>query len=104
MGRRAAAPELCASGADPRGPGISVNDAVDYVALGHVTLDRQPDGSALPGGTVLFAALQAAQLGLRAGIVTAGRPADLDAALAPYRGEVAIQLKPTAETPQVTNA
>jgi sugar/nucleoside kinase (ribokinase family) len=81
-----------------------VNDALDYVALGHVTLDRQPDGSVLPGGTVLFAALQAARLGLRAGIVTAGRPADLDAALAPYRAEVAIELHPTAETTTFTNA
>lgn len=76
---------------------------LDYLALGHVTLDRQPDGSTLPGGTVLFAALQAARLGLRAGIVTAGRPADLDAALAPYRAELSIALRPAPETTVFSN-
>ncbi len=76
---------------------------LDYLALGHVTLDRQPDGTMLPGGTVLFAALQAARLGLRAGIVTAGRPDDLDAALAPYRAEVAIDLRPAPATTVFVN-
>ncbi|HEX5505717.1 MAG TPA: PfkB family carbohydrate kinase [Thermomicrobiales bacterium] len=77
--------------------------ALDYLAVGHVTLDRQPDGSALPGGTVLFATLQAARLGLRAGIVTVGRAADLDAALAPYREEVTIALAPAAATTTFIN-
>jgi hypothetical protein len=74
------------------------NTSLDYLALGHVTLDRQPDGGYLPGGTVLFSTVQAARLGLRAGIVTAGRPEDLDAPLAPFRAEVAIDLRPAAGT------
>ncbi len=44
---------------------------IDFVAIGHVTCDRLPDGSRLPGGTARFAALLAARLGLRAAIVTA---------------------------------
>ncbi len=72
--------------------------ALDYLALGHVTLDRQADGGYLPGGTVLFSAVQAARLSLRAGIVTTGRPADLDTPLAPFRSEVTIDLHPAAAT------
>lgn len=52
----------------------------DYVVIGHVTRDLQPDGSALPGGTALFAGLTAARLGRRVAIVTAGvDPADVRA-------------------------
>ena len=76
---------------------------LDYLALGHITLDRQPDGTVLPGGTVLFAALQAARLGSRAGIITIGRPADLEEALAPYRAELAIDLRPAPATTVFTN-
>lgn len=71
---------------------------LDYLALGHVTLDRQPDGGYLPGGTVLFSALQAARLGLRAGIITCGAPAALAAPLAPFRDELRIDLHPSATT------
>ncbi len=71
---------------------------LDYLALGHVTLDQQVDGGYLPGGTVLFSSVQAARLGLCAGIVTTGRPANLDAPLAPFRSEVTIDLHPTAAT------
>lgn len=76
----------------------------DYLALGHVTLDRQPDGSVLPGGTVLYAALQAARLGLRATIVTRAREAEVHDALAPYRSELTIWLQPAPETTTFTNA
>lgn len=43
--------------------------APDFVAIGHVTLDRFPDG-VRPGGAALFAAVTAHRLGLRAGILT----------------------------------
>ena len=50
---------------------------VDYVLVGHLTLDLLPDGSSRPGGTVAYAALTARRLGLRVGVVTAYRgPAD----------------------------
>src|SRR3954452_4625998 len=79
------------------------DSALDYLALGHVTLDRQADGSYLPGGTVLFSTVQAARLGLRAGIITAGRPEDLDGLLAPFREEVAIDLRPSDGTTIMVN-
>jgi sugar/nucleoside kinase (ribokinase family) len=71
---------------------------LDYLAVGHVTLDRQPDGGYLPGGTVVFSSVQAARLGLRAGIVTAGKPADFADLLAPFRREVTIDLHPAAHS------
>lgn len=72
--------------------------ALDYLAVGHVTLDRQPDGGYLPGGTVIFSSVQAARLGLRAGIVTAGNPADFVELLAPFRRAVTIDLHPVAHS------
>jgi 1D-myo-inositol 3-kinase len=47
-------------------------DAPDFVVVGHVAVDVQPDGSYRLGGTVTYAALLAARLGLRVGIVTSG--------------------------------
>ena len=44
--------------------------APDFLAIGHVTRDLLPDGSWRLGGTVAFAALTAARLGLRPAIVT----------------------------------
>ena len=42
----------------------------DYVVIGHATLDLLPDGRTTPGGTVTYAGLTVASLGLRVGIVT----------------------------------
>lgn len=50
---------------------------IDYLVIGHICADLQPDGSISLGGTALFAALAAHQLGLRVAIVTACA-ADLD--------------------------
>lgn len=75
----------------------------DYLVLGHITLDRQPDGGVLPGGTALFSGLQAARLGLRTGVITAGNPAELDVAIAPYRREMTIDLRPAPGTSTFTN-
>lgn len=50
---------------------------LDYLAIGHICADLQPDGSTRLGGTALFAALAAHRLGFRAAIVTACA-ADLD--------------------------
>lgn len=48
----------------------------DYVAIGHVTRDVVADGYTV-GGTVTYAGLTAAALGLRVGIVTSAGP-DID--------------------------
>src|SRR3954447_10591197 len=70
----------------------------DYVVVGHCALDLQPDGSYLPGGTVLYGALTAARLGMRAAILTAGDPDALGQALAPFAGGFAIEIVPRAAT------
>jgi sugar/nucleoside kinase (ribokinase family) len=43
---------------------------IDYLAIGHITIDQTPTGPRL-GGTAAYAALTAQALGLRAGILTA---------------------------------
>lgn len=45
-------------------------EPVDYLVVGHLTVDRTPTGPAL-GGSVAYAALTARALGMRVGIVTA---------------------------------
>lgn len=52
----------------------------EYVAIGHMTIDRTPSGNVL-GGTVLYAALTAARYGLRAAILTRANLNALDAAM-----------------------
>jgi hypothetical protein len=70
----------------------------DYTAVGHLTLDVFEDGSRRPGGTVLYGALQAARLGLRAHIVTQGVPSEMEQLLAPYAGELELTVIPAAST------
>jgi sugar/nucleoside kinase (ribokinase family) len=50
-----------------------VHQAPDYLAIGHITIDRRPDGTVVPGGTALYSALLAARFGLRAAVLTRGR-------------------------------
>jgi hypothetical protein len=49
---------------------ISLLEPVDYLVIGHLTLDSTPDGLRL-GGTAAYAGLTARALGLRVGVVTA---------------------------------
>jgi hypothetical protein len=44
-------------------------ESVDYLVIGHITLDLTPEGPRL-GGTASYAALTAQALGLRVGIIT----------------------------------
>ena len=48
---------------------IDLLKPVDYLLIGHLTVDQTPDGPLL-GGTATFAGLMAQALGLRVGIVT----------------------------------
>lgn len=48
---------------------MTVLQPVDYLAIGHITIDLTPEGKQI-GGTVTFAALMARAMGLRVGIVT----------------------------------
>jgi sugar/nucleoside kinase (ribokinase family) len=43
----------------------------EYVAIGHLAVDRTPDGERL-GGSVLYGAMTAAKLGARVGVMTRG--------------------------------
>lgn len=77
--------------------------APEYVVVGHCALDVQTDGSFLPGGTVLYSALTAARMGMRAAVLTAGDPAALTPALAPFRDAFAIHILPAAATTTFEN-
>jgi sugar/nucleoside kinase (ribokinase family) len=92
--------------------------AYDYVTVGHVTVDVVAPGAMTlgpadaiaptvseisgaqrrPGGGAFYSALQAARLGLRALIVTQGRPEELTELLAPYRGELDLRVIPARQT------
>jgi hypothetical protein len=56
------------------------------------------DGSRRVGGTAFYSALQAARLGRRALIVTAGVPAEVEALLEPYRDELELRVEPAPVT------
>lgn len=43
---------------------------LDYLAVGHATVDVEASGARRPGGSVLYAAAVAADLGLRVGVAT----------------------------------
>jgi sugar/nucleoside kinase (ribokinase family) len=71
----------------------------DYIALGHVTVDvRAETGARSPGGSVLYSGLQAARLGLRTLIVTAGNRDEIERLLEPYAGEVDLLIRPRPHT------
>jgi 1D-myo-inositol 3-kinase len=75
-------------------------DPIDYLAIGHVTVDMAPDGERRLGGAVSYAALTATALGLRAGIVTRCAPGVPDAvALA----GVTCQIRPAPVTTTFRN-
>lgn len=69
-----------------------------YVAVGHVTVDVLAGGERRPGGTALYAALQAARLGLAATIVTRGVASELEAMLSPFAGELKLIVQQAGAT------
>ena len=76
---------------------------LDYLALGNPTLDVQAGGSSVLGGSVVYSALQAARLGLSAGIVGRANPAQLGPYWLPYAGEVGLHLQPAESTTMFRN-
>ena len=69
-----------------------------YLAVGHVVIDVLENGERRPGGTVLYAAVQAARLGLAATIVTRGVAGEIEAALEPWASELELIVQPASET------
>lgn len=52
--------------------GLQLTKTPDYLLVGHICADLQPDGSVVLGGTALYSALTAARLGARVAILTRG--------------------------------
>jgi hypothetical protein len=77
----------------PSGDEAAAERSFGYVTVGHVTVDvLARDGSRRPGGGAFYSALQAARLGLRARILTQGSVPEIEGLLAPYRGELDLQI------------
>lgn len=51
---------------------VQLQRTPQYLVIGHVAADIQPDGTAVLGGTALYSALTAAHLGWRVGVLTRG--------------------------------
>jgi len=74
---------------------------VDFVAVGHVTLDRTPRGT-WPGGAAYYAAMTAHQAGLRVGLLTSfgpdfprdALPADVDIVNVPTERTTVFRVAP----------
>jgi 1D-myo-inositol 3-kinase len=82
-------------------PALSLE--IDYLAIGHPTIDEgTPQGDVI-GGTVVYASVQAARLGWRAGFVGRADAAELAPFLAPFGSEVAAQLQPSDRTTRFRN-
>jgi sugar/nucleoside kinase (ribokinase family) len=100
-------PPRITRGGDKRGPkreslsaarsfkGIQTDRTPQYLVIGQIVCDIQPDGSGVLGGTALYSALTAARLGWRVGVLTRGRYGErIDGvdvpSLAPYSEEITI--------------
>jgi sugar/nucleoside kinase (ribokinase family) len=76
---------------------------IDYLAIGHPTIDEgTPQGDVI-GGTVLDASVQAARLGWRAGLVGRGNAGELAPLLTAVAGEVTATLQPADHTTRFLN-
>jgi sugar/nucleoside kinase (ribokinase family) len=70
----------------------------DYVAIGHVTIDRLEGGVAQVGGTAAYSGIQAARLGQRTLIVTRGERAVVERLLEPFAGELDVWVQDSERT------
>jgi hypothetical protein len=75
----------------------------DYVAIGNPTLDYHGPGRLVLGGASVYAALQAARLGMAAAIVGRANEAELRPYWQPYAGEVALGLQPAPTVTKFRN-
>ncbi len=86
---------------------MTTSRALDYLAIGHVTIDMYPGDVPLLGGSALYAALTAARFGLRTAILTRGnfqRHGDaITEALQRVAGEVELIVQSADEPTVFTN-
>ena len=85
-----------------------MHQAPDYLAIGHITIDRHPDGTEIPGGAALYSALLAARFGLRAAVLTRGRFDQIQdervrEALTQYASEIELIVQEADEPTVFTN-
>jgi sugar/nucleoside kinase (ribokinase family) len=61
---------------------VQLTRTPEYLVVGHICADLQPDGSVVLGGTALYSAITAARLGARVAVLTRGtygrKVADMD--------------------------
>lgn len=76
---------------------------MDYLAIGHPTIDEGTPKGDVIGGTVLYACVQAARLGWRAGFVGGAAPDELAPLLAPFEDEVEAWVQPSERTTRFVN-
>ncbi|GAC1539913.1 MAG: PfkB family carbohydrate kinase [Herpetosiphon sp.] len=74
-----------------------MTNALQYLAIGHVTADLLPNGRIQPGGTALYGACTAYQLGLHCAILTACS-ADLDLTGLPAELQISRQVSDHSTT------
>jgi sugar/nucleoside kinase (ribokinase family) len=70
----------------------------DYVAIGHVAVDRFEDGRQRPGGGAFYSGIQAARLGRRTLIVTRGERAVVERLLEPFAAELDVWIQESDQT------
>jgi sugar/nucleoside kinase (ribokinase family) len=70
----------------------------DYVAIGHVTIDRMGEGREQVGGTAAYSGIQAARLGQKTLIITRGERAVIDRLLEPFADELDVWVQDDERT------
>ncbi|WP_322759967.1 PfkB family carbohydrate kinase [Frankia sp. Cr2] len=76
---------------------------VDYLAVGNPTLDVRPDSSLAVGGSVVYAIIQAARLGLCAAGLGRGCAPELVPVWMPFATEAFLYIQPSADTTRFRN-
>jgi hypothetical protein len=76
---------------------------IDYLAIGHPTVDEATPQGDVIGGTVVYSALQAARLGWRAAIMGAGVEREIAPLLAPFPDEIPVLLQPSMASTRFVN-
>jgi len=81
-----------------------VSVRIDYLALGHPTLDLQPGAPPALGGSVIYSAIQATRLGFHSTIFGRADPIALQPYWHPYAKEVHLHLQPSNSITTFYNA
>ncbi|WP_207386366.1 PfkB family carbohydrate kinase [Protofrankia symbiont of Coriaria ruscifolia] len=76
---------------------------VDYLAVGNPTLDVLPDSSFAIGGSMVYAVVQAARLGLSAAGVGRGCGVELAPLWTPFETEAFLHIQPSPDTTRFRN-